>query len=60
MKYFFSLLVAAVLIGFLLFAAFFWILDWPFADALNVGFAAALGGLAAEGVRYFRSGKKNV
>ena len=60
MKYFFSLLLAAVFIGLVLFAAFFWMLKWSFADSLNVGFAGAIGGLAAEGVRFLRSGKQNI
>lgn len=58
MKHVISLLIAALLIGSVLTAIFYWIVKWPLADAVGVGGSAAAGALVAEAIRAFTNKRK--
>ena len=60
MKYLISLIIAAVFIGFVCFAIFYWIFKMDILNAMNIAVCAASGGLIAEFIRLrFEKRKRN-
>jgi hypothetical protein len=58
MKQFLFFLLAALLVGFLIFAVFYWVAHWTFRDAVNIGACGALGGMVAEYVKLYYEKRK--
>ena len=58
MKQFFILLVSSLVVGAILFAVFYWAVNWNFTDSVNVGLSGALGGLVAEYIRIYYEKRK--
>jgi hypothetical protein len=53
MKRILTLSLAALFIGFLIFALFYWAIGWSMLPALNIGLSGAVGGLVTEFARSF-------
>jgi len=58
MKQFLFFLVAALLVGFLIFAVFYWVAHWTFIDAVNIGACGAVGGLVGEYIKLYYERRK--
>jgi hypothetical protein len=58
MKRVFFLLLAALLIGLILTAIFYWLVGWDLGRSVGVGGSAVAGGLAAEALKSFGQKKK--
>jgi chromate transport protein ChrA len=58
MKKFLGLFLASIIVGFAVFAVFYWIVNWTWSDSFLTGLAAAAGGLVGEYLRpYFEKRK---
>jgi hypothetical protein len=58
MKYFITLILAALIVGFVIFAIAYWVIGKDLSFAVNIGLSGALGGLVVEfGKRYFERRK---
>ena len=58
MKRIFFLFISSLVVGAILFAIFYWGLNWELVTAVNVGLSGALGGLAAEFIRLYAEKRK--
>ena len=57
MKTFISFLIAAILIGLVLFAIFYWLIKMDFRDAVSASMAGAVAGFVVDYVREIRKKK---
>jgi hypothetical protein len=59
MKKFLGLFLASIILGFAVFAVFYWLVNWTWSDSFLTGLAAAAGGLVGEYLRpYFERAKE--
>lgn len=58
MKRVFILFIASLIVGAIVFAVFYWVLNWELVTAVNVGLSGALGGLVAEFIRLYAEKRK--